>query len=292
MLTGTEFSKGRFEQHSIYYSCTFGDRQKISDSFRRIREFTPDQGVEYASFVLQSMKLAVEKNQADADPTVFNYSLYALDVTHWDQTQWQKIKRALTKAQDFLEDHQFNHFVSWINTQNQNSQSIEYRGGERVLQGLLPEHIWMILGNSQGMNISDPQQIDSALFALQVGLGSKYDPEKYCIKEAGSRWISPILLNDLSAYPGFHTAPEHWIAVDSLSASAKLDYTKLKVAIFMDIQISTQDPKYCNDRGSQAYLQYLHMADQTKGIAWFYDRKTQTVKEYYLPEMIFGSEEK
>lgn len=292
MLTTKEHPENLYVKHNIYYSCLSGDLTRIHNSFRTIREFTPDQGVEYASFVLQSMKLAVEKNQANADPTVFNYSLYALDVTHWDQPQWKKVTKALTTAEGLLDDFQFDHFVSWINTYNQNSQSIEYRRGEPVLQGLLPEHIWMILGNSQGMNISDPQQIDSALFALRVGLGSKYDPDKYCIKKAGSLWISPILLNDLSAYPGFNTAPEHWIAVDSLSASAKLDYTKHKVAIFMDIQISTQDPKYCNDRGSQAYLQYLHMNGETKGIAWFYDRKTQTVKEYYLPEMIFGSEEK
>lgn len=290
-MTTNEHSIELFVKYDIYYSCLSEDITRIHNSFRTIREFTPDQGVDYASYVIQSMKLP-HRNTNNGDPTVFNYSLYALDVTHWEQTQWKKVNSALTNVEGLLEDFQFDHFVCWLNTHNQHSKSIKYRRGEPVLQGLLPEHIWMILGNSQGMNIAGPQQIDLALLSLQVGLGSDYDSEKYCIKVGESRWISPILLNHLSQYPGFQTAPEDWKAVDSLSASAKFDYTKHRAAIFWDIQIDTQDQSHCNDRGSQAYLQYLQMNRETKGIAWFYDPKTQTVKEYYLPEMIFGSEEK
>lgn len=290
MSTVVEFSNSRFEQYSIYYSFLSGDTAAINNSFGKIQKFDPNKGVAFASFVINHMKRAVETNPASGDQTVFYYSLYALDVTDWENFHWNSVKRTFTRAQDFLEDYQYNHIVDWITTHNQNlllNKPNQYRGTERVVNGFIPENIWMILGNIKGLNISDSRQIDTALLSLQVGNGVGFDLDSYNLVKDGSRWISPILLKDLSHYPGFQYAPLDWIAVDSLSTDQSAKYKKMRNGIKMDVQIENlQYTDYCNEAGSKAYLQYLHMKGNSKGIAWFYNPETRTVKEYCSPEML------
>lgn len=290
MSTVVEFSNSRFEQSSIYRSCLSGDTAAINNSFGKIQKFNPNKGVEYAYFVLQSMKLEVNRDSNSSDLAVFYYSLYALDVSQWTKIHWDKVKQTFTRVQDLLEDYQYNHIVDWINTHNQNlllNKPNQYRASERVLNGFIPENIWMILGNMKGLNISDSREIDLALLSLHVGNGVGFDFNRYNLVKDGSRWISPILLNDLSDYPGFQYAPFDWIAVDSLNPVQLPGYKKKRVGIIMDVQIENlQYTNYCNEAGSKAYLQYLHMIGNSKGIAWFYNPETKTVKEYCSPEML------